>query len=276
MHNNQLLFDTEIPLVMGIINLTPDSFYYGNRFAADEKLLAKIENMLDNGADIIDFGGYSTRPGAEFINSDEEIERLTAGLEIVLKKFPDILVSIDTFRADVAENMVKNFGVKIINDIGGGTLDSKMFDTIAKLKVAYILMHTRGNPQNMKFLTDYQNVTTEVFDFLQKNIAQLRNLGVENIIADLGFGFAKNTEQNYELLANLPLFKELNVPLLVGVSRKSMISNILKTEPADSLNGTTVVNTIALINGANILRVHDVKEARQAIAIYLRYKNYNN
>jgi len=268
---NNRLFDLSTPAVMGIVNATPDSFYTGNRFLSDKALLTSVEKMMVDGVDILDFGGYSTRPMAKNISSEEEIERLSNAIETVLKKFPDCIISVDTFRANVARNMVKNYNVSIINDIGGGTLDDLMFETIADLKVAYVLMHTRGTPQTMQQLTNYDDVVSEVIAFLQKRIAQLHLLGVTDIIADPGFGFAKTTEQNYRLLNKLSYFTALNTPLLVGLSRKSMITKALDIDTKDALNGTTAANMLALAGGASILRVHDVKEARQAISIFMEY-----
>lgn len=268
---NNRLFDLSTPAVMGIVNATPDSFYTGNRFLSDKALLTSVEKMMVDGVDILDFGGYSTRPMAKNISSEEEIERLSNAIETVLKKFPDCIISVDTFRANVARNMVKNYNVSIINDIGGGTLDDLMFETIADLKVAYVLMHTRGTPVTMQQLSNYDDVVAEVIAFLQKRIAQLHLLGVTDIIADPGFGFAKTTEQNYRLLNKLSYFTALNTPLLVGISRKSMITKALDIDTKDALNGTTAANMLALAGGASILRVHDVKEARQAISIFMEY-----
>ena len=268
---NNRLFDLSTPAVMGIVNATPDSFYTGNRFLSDKALLTSVEKMMVDGVDILDFGGYSTRPMAKNISSEEEIERLSNAIETVLKKFPDCIISVDTFRANVARNMVKNYNVSIINDIGGGTLDDIMFETIADLKVAYVLMHTKGTPATMQQLTNYDDVVSEVIAFLQKRIAQLHLLGVTDIIADPGFGFAKTTEQNYRLLNKLSYFTALNTPLLVGLSRKSMITKALDIDTKDALNGTTAANMLALAGGASILRVHDVKEARQAISIFMEY-----
>ena len=268
---NNRLFDLSVPAVMGIVNATPDSFYTGNRFLSDKALLTSVEKMMVDGVDILDFGGYSTRSMAKNISSEEEIERLSNAIETVLKKFPDCIISVDTFRANVARNMVKNYNVSIINDIGGGTLDDLMFETIADLKVAYVLMHTRGTPVTMQQLSNYDDVVAEVIAFLQKRIAQLHLLGVTDIIADPGFGFAKTTEQNYRLLNKLSYFTALNTPLLVGLSRKSMITKALDIDTKDALNGTTAANMLALAGGASILRVHDVKEARQAISIFMEY-----
>ena len=271
---NGKLLDLSTPAVMGIINLTPDSFYHASLYKSDRDLLKGVEKMIADGADILDFGGYSTKPDAENVSVNEEISRLSSGLELVLKHFSDLIISVDTFRASVAKSMVQNFGVAIINDIGGGTLDNLMFETIADLQISYVLMHTRGTPQTMKNQTNYKNLIAEIIDFFQKRIAQLRVFGVNNIIIDPGFGFAKTLEQNYEILNKLSYLKELNVPILAGVSRKSMIYKLLEIEPKDALNGTTAVNMIALANGANILRVHDVKEAKQAIKVFqnLRFK----
>lgn len=269
---NGRLLDLDEPVVMGIVNLTPDSFFQASRLITDKTLLNAVEKMLSDGAAVIDFGGYSTRPQAEEISSDTEIERLSRGLEVVLKKFPDLTVSVDTFRAGVAREMVKQFDVAIINDIGGGTLDDLMFETIADLGVAYILMHTRGTPQNMQQLTGYENVVSEVLAFLQKQIARLRLLGVNDVIADPGFGFAKTAEQNFELLNKLNYFQELGVPVLAGLSRKSMIYKSLGITPDEALYGTTALNMLALTGGASILRVHDVKPAVETVRLFQMYK----
>lgn len=268
---NDKLFDLSSPAIMGIVNATPDSFYSGSRFNSDKKLLTTVEKMITDGVDIIDIGGYSTRPAAEDISSDEEIKRLSGVIETILKRFPETIISVDTFRANVARQMVQNYHVAMINDIGGGTLDDMMFETIADLQVAYVLMHTRGTPQNMQSFTNYENVVSEVLGFLQKHIAQLRLLGVNDIIVDPGFGFAKTIEQNYSLLNKLSYFKELDLPLLAGMSRKSMITKVLDIEAKDALNGTTALNMLALMGGASVLRVHDVKEAKQTVLIFNQY-----
>lgn len=269
---NNKLFDLSTPMVMGIVNATPDSFYAGSRFRSDKSILSAVEKMLEDGVDIIDFGGYSTRPMAEIVSAEEELERLSNTIETVLKKFPETIISVDTFRANIAREVVRKYKVSLINDISGGTLDDLMFETIADLKVAYVLMHTRGTPLNMQGMTDYDDVVAEVLSFLQKRIAQLHLLGVNDIIADPGFGFAKTIEQNYRLLNCLSYFNELNVPILAGLSRKSMLTKPLQIEPKDALNATTAVNMLALSGGASILRVHDVKEAKQAISVFLEYK----
>ena len=266
---NNRLIDLSTPLVMGIVNVTPDSFYKGSRFVSDRSLLNAVEKMLADGVDILDIGGYSTRPNASFISQDEEIKRVSEGVEAILKKFPDPVISIDTFRSSVVRHMVANYRIAMINDIGGGTLDDLMFETIANLGVAYVLMHTRGNPQTMQYNNNYENVVSEVLLFLQKKLAQLRLLGVNDVLIDPGFGFAKTMEQNYELLAKLHYFKELNVPVLAGLSRKSMLYNLLEIESDAALNATTAANMLALMGGASILRVHDVKEAKQAVRVFV-------
>lgn len=268
---NNKNFDLSTPIVMGIVNLTPDSFFWGNRLTSDYSVLKCAEKVVVNGGSIVDVGGYSTRPGAEFISSDEEIKRLSEGLEVILKRFPDIIISVDTFRANVAKYVVDNYNVAMINDVSGGTLDNLMFETIADLKVAYVLMHMRGNPHTMQQLTSYDNVVSEVLNFLEKRLAQLHLLGVTDVVVDPGFGFAKTLEQNYRILKDLPVFQELNVPILAGVSRKSMIYKLLETNAESSLNGTTAANMLALIGGASILRVHDVKEAVETIKIFNQY-----
>ena len=252
----------EKPLIMGILNVTPDSFYSGSRMGSDEALIGKrVEQILDEGGDMIDIGAYSTRSNADDISADEEYARLKTGLNIIKSIDANVVVSVDTFRADVARKCVEEFGVDIVNDVSGGTLDDEMFATVAKLKVPYILMHMRGTPATMQQLTDYSDVTRDVIaDLRQKKLA-LNELGVEEVIIDPGFGFSKTLEQNFEMLNRLEDFKQLCAPLLVGVSRKSMIYRTLGCTPVDSLNGTTVINTISLMKGAHILRVHDVKEA---------------
>jgi dihydropteroate synthase len=270
--NNQLI-DITTPIVMGVVNVSPDSFYIGNRFSTDKGILQCVERILTNGGTIVDIGGYSTRPGAEQISHDEELKRVSESLIIILKKFPNAIISVDTFRSSVVRELVRNFPIAMVNDIGGGTLDDLMFQTIADLKLAYVLMHTRGNPQTMQNNTDYDNIIADVLHFLEKRLAQLRLLGVNDVICDLGFGFAKTLDQNYSLLKNMHIFKEMNVPILAGVSRKSMIYKTLNTTADKALNGTTAANMLALLGGASILRVHDVKEAMEAISIYTKFKN---
>jgi dihydropteroate synthase len=268
---NNHLIDLSSPIVMGIVNVTPDSFFRGNRFVTYKAILQAVEKMVLEGALIIDIGGYSTRPKSEIISQDEEIRRLSESLEVILKKFPDVIISIDTFRSGVVRQMVNNFGVAIINDVSGGTLDDLMFETIADLRVAYVLMHMRGTPQTMQLNLKYEDVVSEVIHFLEKRLAQLHLLGVKDIVIDPGFGFAKSIEQNYKLLNKLDYFQQLNVPVLAGISRKSMVSAALKIDTTEALNATTAANMLALIGGVSILRVHDVKEAMQAISIYKNY-----
>lgn len=268
---NNLLIDLSTPVVMGIVNVTPDSFFNGNRFITDKAILKGVEKMLLEGAVIIDVGGYSTRPSAEVISQDEEIRRLSEGLNVILKKYPDIIISVDTFRSGVARHVVKNYGVAMINDVSGGTLDDLMFETIARLGVAYVLMHMRGTPQTMQNNLNYEDVVSEVLHFLEKKLAQLHLLGVKDVVVDPGFGFAKTVEQNYKLLNKLHYFQELNVPVLAGLSRKSMLTKLLGVDATEALNATTAANMLALMEGASILRVHDVKEAMQAIRIYKKY-----
>lgn len=266
------IYDLRTPIIMGILNITPDSFFSLSRYKSDRSILQQVENFLIDGASIIDFGGYSTRSQAEAVSADEEMKRLSETLDIVLKKFPEITFSVDTFRSPVARMVVQDYGAAIINDISGGTLDPLMFETIAQLKVAYVLMHTRGTPQNMQENTDYNDLIAEVMHFLGQRVAQLRMMGVNDILIDPGFGFAKTLEQNYQLLKNLHAFKTINAPLLAGVSRKSMIYKLLGNTPEKALNGTTSVHILALLGGAKVLRVHDVKEAAEAIKIFEAYQ----
>ena len=268
---NHNLVDLSTPIVMGIVNVTPDSFYAGNRFVTHKAILKGVETMMLDGVGMIDIGGYSTRPSAEVITQNEEISRLSEGLEIILKRFPDVTISVDTFRSGVARHVVENYGVAMINDISGGTLDGLMFETIAELKVAYVLMHMRGTPQTMQNDIHYEDVVSEVLHFLQKRLTQLHLLGVNDVVVDPGFGFAKTVEQNYKLLNKLEYFKQLNVPLLAGLSRKSMLTKVLGIDATGALNATTAANMLALVGGASILRVHDVKEAVQTISIYNKY-----
>ncbi len=268
--NNRLL-DLSVPVVMGILNVTPDSFYKGNRFTTDKGILHQAERILSEGGKIIDIGGYSTRPAAELISQDDEISRVSEALEIILKRFPDVFISVDTFRSGVASSVVRNFQVAIINDVSGGTLDDLMFETIADLQVTYVLMHMRGTPQTMQTLTDYEDVVSEVLHVFEKKLAQLHLLGVNDVIIDPGFGFAKTIDQNFQLLKKLNYFQTLNVPVLAGLSRKSMLYKLLKTDAENSLNATTAANMLALLGGVSILRVHDVKEAVEAISIYNKF-----
>lgn len=260
---------------MGILNITPDSFYADSRATHEEEIASRIEQIISEGANIIDIGAYSSRPGAEVVSVEEEYQRLKLGMRILRSIDSNILVSVDTFRADVARKAIDNLGADIINDISGGDLDEKMFETAAQLNVPYILMHMRGTPKNMASMTDYTNVTVEVIKSLADKVNRLALLGVNDVIVDPGFGFSKTIEQNYELLKNLEIFHELDRPMLVGVSRKSMIYKPLNSTPQEALNGTTVLNTIALLTGASILRVHDVKEAVEAIKL-VELTQHNN
>lgn len=260
-----ITFDT--PKVMGIVNVTPDSFYAGSRVAESADISDRVQAMLAEGADILDIGGYSSRPGADEVSPEEEYSRLARGLEAIRKVTADAVVSVDTFRADVARRCVEEWHVGIINDIAGGDLDPEMWDVVADLGVPYILMHMRGNPQTMGGLTDYKDVTAETISALAEKTALLRQKGVKDIVIDPGFGFAKTVEQNYQLLSDLREFKITGAPVLAGLSRKTMIWKPLGITPDKAANGTTVLNTIALLNGADILRVHDVRNAVEAIRL---------
>lgn len=253
------------PLVMGILNVTPDSFYAGSRTPEREQIAARVRQMVNEGADIIDIGAYSSRPQATDITPDEEMRRLATGLENIRRLYPQAHVSVDTFRADVAARCVREYGVQIINDISGGELDPHMFETVAELKTAYILMHMKGSPQTMMQQTHYDHLIAEMLYYFAERIARLESLGVNDIIIDPGFGFSKTLDDNYRLMNRLDEFARIGLPLLVGISRKSMIYKLLGSTPDESLNGTTVLNTLALLGGAHILRVHDVKAAVETI-----------
>lgn len=263
------LYEFDRPKVMGILNLTPDSFYDGGRyFDMTDSIHQRIDQIMSEGADMVDVGAYSSRPGADDVSAEEEWRRLATGLEVVNKYYPDAIVSVDTFRAGVARKCVEQAGVAIINDISGGELDNDMFATVADLHVPYILMHMKGTPQNMQSAPQYDNVTEEVVSYLSGRVLELRKLGVSDIIIDPGFGFGKTVEHNYRLMKEMRDFDVFDMPVLVGISRKSMIYKVLGGTPADSLNGTTILNTFALMNGADILRVHDVKEAVECVKLF--------
>ena len=264
---NGFLLDLSSPCVMGILNVTPDSFYAGSRMQTEIDITHRIEQIVGEGAGIIDVGAYSSRPNAENVSPAEEMERLRMGLGILRKVQPDAVVSVDTFRADVARMCVEEYGVAIINDIAAGEMDGDMFRTVADLNVPYIMMHMQGTPQNMQQNPHYDNLMKEVFMYFARKVQQLRDLGVKDIILDPGFGFGKTVEHNYELLAHLEEFRIFELPLLAGVSRKSMIYRLLGTTPQEALNGTTVLDTICLLKGADILRVHDVREAVETVKI---------
>ncbi len=266
------VLNLNIPVVMGVLNITPDSFYDGGRYTNRDAWLGQTEKMLKQGASIIDIGAVSTRPGAEKISEDKEIKRLMPVLSIIKKEFPEAIISIDTYRASVAEITIKN-GANIINDISGGTFDKKMFETINRLKVPYIMMHIKGTPQNMQVNPYYEDVVKEIMAFFSRQINKLKNFGAKDIIIDPGFGFGKTLKNNYEILNHLDSFKKFGLPILVGMSRKSMINKVLNTKPSEALNGTTILNTIAIMKGADILRVHDVKEAVEVIKICSQFTN---
>ena len=254
---------------MGILNLTPDSFFDGGKYKSLDNALQQAEKMLAEGADIIDIGGYSTRPQAKDISEQEEIARVVPAIELIKKHFPACIISVDTFRASVAEKAIE-VGASIVNDISGGQLDEKMFEKIAQMQVPYILMHSRGNPQTMSQLCDYENIFSEILRFFEQRIEKLTILGVKDIILDLGFGFAKTKEQNFLLLKNLSFFQKLGLPMLVGISRKSMIYKTLGIESTQALNGTTALNMFALEQGAKVLRVHDVAAAKETLTLWLK------
>lgn len=271
--NGQLL-DLSTPKVMGIVNLTPDSFFEGSRAQTDMQVAERVRLLLTEGADILDVGAYSSRPGADDLPVEEEMRRLREGLSVLRKEAPNAIVSVDTFRADVAKMCIQEYGVAIINDISGGDLDSNMFSTIARAHVPYIIMHMQGTPHNMQQAPYYEDVLKEVMLHLADKVKTLQDMKVNDIILDPGFGFGKTQAHNFELLAHLNEFDIFQLPLLVGVSRKSMIYKTLEITPAEALNGTTVLHTIALSKGANILRVHDVKEAVEAVKLWQNVKQY--
>jgi dihydropteroate synthase len=259
------------PLVMGIINVTPDSFYKDSRQQTSEAVLEQATKMINDGADIIDVGGQSTRPGSERISVEEELQRVLPAIEIILKHFPDTIISVDTYQSEIAKECV-DAGAAMINDISAGNIDSNMISTVAKLQVPYICMHMKGSPENMQKEPTYENVTREVLDFFIKKIDECRRAGIDDVIIDPGFGFGKTISHNFTLLKELPAFKMLDKPIMGGLSRKSTIYKTLGVTAEEALNGTTVLHSLALQNGANILRVHDVKEAKEAITLYQRYK----
>lgn len=263
------LIDLSKPKVMGIVNVTPDSFFDGGKLTNSDEIVGQVEKMLNDGATFIDLGGYSSKPGAEFVSEEEELNRVVPIVKLLVEKFPDILLSIDTFRSEVAKQAVEN-GAAIINDISAGLLDEKMLETVAKLQVPYIMMHMKGTPQTMQSLANYDDLLKEMNFYFSERIAKARNLGLNDIIIDPGFGFAKTIEHNYELLQNLELLQFQELPILAGISRKSMIYRTLDSKPENALNGTTFLHAFCLQKGANILRVHDVKEAVECVNLYLR------
>ncbi|MBQ0023515.1 MAG: dihydropteroate synthase [Prevotellaceae bacterium] len=268
------LIDLSEPQVMGILNVTPDSFFSGSRKQTEEEIRMRVMQIVNEGGSMIDIGAYSSRPGAEDVTPREEMERLKRGMKIVREIAPEMPVSVDTFRADVAKMAVEELGADIINDISGGELDKNMFETVAKLSVPYILMHMKGTPQTMQQAPHYDDLMKEILLYFAERIQKLRDLGQKDIILDPGYGFAKTLDHNYELLANQEALKVFELPLLVGVSRKSMIYKLLGNTPNEALNGTTALNTIALQKGANILRVHDVKECVEVVNICKQLNKY--
>jgi len=264
---NGELLDFSTPLVMGILNVTPDSFYSGSRKQSEEEIVSRVCQILEEGGKIVDIGGQSTTPTSTLIPAKEELKRLEPTLRLIRKEFPNTILSIDTFYSEVAGPAVEKYGVNIINDISGGQIDDNMFETVARLNVPYILMHMRGTPQTMQQHTHYDNFIQDILYYFSEKLSKLNLLGVNDIIIDPGFGFSKTTDQNYQLMAYLKYFNIFDVPILVGISRKSMIYKLLECTPQESLNGTSALNTFALLSGANILRVHDVKEAVECVKI---------
>lgn len=262
-----ILVDLSSPKVMGILNVTPNSFFDGGKYKNEIEILAQVEKMLLDGATFIDIGAYSSKPNAEFVSVQEEVSRVVPVVNLILKHFPETIISIDTFRSEVAKASIES-GATIINDIAAGNLDDRMFEIIAKYNVPYIMMHMRGNPQTMQTLTDYDDIIKEMLFYFSEKVAEARSFGINDLIIDPGFGFAKTTAQNYEIFQKMELFNMLELPLLVGISRKSMIYKTLGTTIENALNGTTVLNTLALTKGAKILRVHDVKEAMECITLF--------
>jgi dihydropteroate synthase len=269
------LMDFSSPKVMGILNITPDSFFQGSRKQTEKEVAERVIQLLEEGADLIDIGGYSSRPNAVYVSAEEELNRLRSGLKILFREAPDAIVSIDTFRANIARECVEKFGAAIINDISAGELDAEMFDTIAQLQVPYIIMHLRGTPQTMMEHIRYEHLVPDVLFYFAEKIAILNQKGVNDIWVDPGFGFSKTTGQNYEILDNLEQFAIFELPLLVGFSRKTMIRDVIGVPAEEALNGTTALNMFALTKGANIIRVHDVKEAVQTVRLYNKIKNQN-
>ncbi len=260
------IIDLSTPKIMGILNITPNSFYDGGKYSLEKNAIAQVEKMLNEGATFIDIGAYSSKPNAEFVSQDEELIRIIPVVKAILKEFPNALLSIDTFRSSVAQVCLNN-GAAMINDISAGSLDEKMMEVISKYNVPYIMMHLRGTPQTMQNQTNYDNLIKDMITYFSDKVNKARSLGINDLIIDPGFGFAKTTDQNYEILSNLELFKILELPILAGISRKSMIYKPLGVTSNDALNGTTVLNTIAISKGATIIRVHDVKEALECVKL---------
>ncbi len=269
------LIDLDTPLVMGIVNITPDSFYAGSRKQSEREIVLRVQQILEQGGTIIDIGGQSTTTSSTLHTAKEELGRLAPALSLIQREFPDAILSIDTFYSEVAKSVVEKYGVAIINDISGGQIDDKMFATVAELNVPYILMHMLGTPQTMQQYTNYDNLIQDIIYYFSEKTAHLNSLGVNDVIIDPGFGFSKTLEQNYELMAHLKYFLIFDTPMLVGISRKSMAYKLLGTNAEESLNATTVLNTYALQSGANILRVHDVKEAVECVKLTSKLNKYS-
>lgn len=267
------LIDFNVPKVMGILNITPNSFFDGGSYLDNDSILFQVEKMLQEGATFIDVGGYSSKPNAEFVSEQEELNRILPAIQLILNQFPETLLSIDTFRSSVAKASIEN-GAAMINDISAGKLDDKMLETIANFQVPYCMMHLRGTPETMQTLTNYDAIVKEILFYFSERVAAARAFGINDLIIDPGFGFAKTIEQNYEVLQKLELFQMLELPILVGFSRKSMIYKTLNSNALEALNGTTVLNTLALAKGAKILRVHDVKEAVECVKLFEKTSNY--
>lgn len=261
------LIDLSKPKVMGILNITPNSFFDGGKYKNADEIVAQVQKMLSEGATFIDIGAYSSKENAEFVTVEEEIARIVPIVELLVQQFPNILISIDTFRSEVAEACILK-GAALINDISAGKLDDNMLGVIAKYKLPYVMMHMKGTPQTMQTLTEYEDVIKEILYYFSERISAARSLGINDLIVDPGFGFAKTLEQNYEILQKMELFQLLELPILAGISRKSMIYKVLNTNASESLNGTTTLNTISLVKGASILRVHDVKEAVECVTLF--------
>ena len=269
------LINFSIPKIMGVLNVTPDSFYDGSRYIEKDKILGKVEKMILEGVDFIDIGAYSSRPGAVIISYEEELKRLSATMELLRSCFPESTISIDTFRSGIARKMVEEYKADMINDISAGDMDKEMFNTIADLQIPYVIMHMQGTPKTMQKNPKYDNIVKDILTFFSGKVEELKLLGVDNVILDPGFGFGKTLDHNYELMNGLGQFSILNKPVMVGVSRKSMIGKLLGCTPDEALNGTVVLNTVALMKGIDILRVHDVKEAVEAIKIVEKLEELN-
>ncbi len=266
------LIDLTTPKVMGILNVTPNSFYDGGMYKSSSEMLTKVGKMLSDGATFIDVGAYSSKPSAEYVSEEEELQRIIPIINLIIEYYPEVLLSVDTFRSEVAKVCIEN-GAAIINDISAGNLDDKMLETIAKYNVPYIMMHMRGTPETMQKMTSYEDIVKEILFYFSEKVANARSFGINDLIIDPGFGFAKTLDQNYEVLQKMELFEILELPLLAGFSRKSMIYKTLQSSAEDALNGTTILNTVALTKGAKILRVHDVKEAMECVTLFNKLNN---